>query len=105
MLANSLQMLSHDGICVSFAFSAGNEITFDALSLLRAGRAKLYGFLLFNELGIEPAGEGLARLVELMSEERLKAYISVEEGWSKIGEVAQELWERKIPGKAVLKIG
>ena len=104
VLGNCLSLLAKDGICVSFGTSAGNEVTFDASKFYPIGRASLYGFILFNELGREPASVGLARLAELMAEGRIHASITVEESWSKIGEISRDFFERKIPGKAVLRI-
>jgi NADPH2:quinone reductase len=103
VLANCLQLLERDGICVSFGNSTNQETSFDAWGFMRAGRAKLYGFLLFNELGSEPASVGLSRLVKLVSERKLKPRITIEEPMEKVGEVARDLMDRKIPGKAVLR--
>lgn len=104
VLGNCLSMLDKDGICVSFGTSSGHEVAFDASRFYATGRASLYGFILFNELGREPASVGLTRLAGLMDEGRIRATITVEESWSQIGEVAHDLLERKIPGKAVLTI-
>jgi len=104
VLSNCLAMLDKDGICVSFGTSAGSEVTFDASSFYASGRASLYGFLLFNELGREPASVGLARLVALVADGRLKPHITVEEPCSRIGDVVQRFWDRKIPGKTVVHI-
>jgi len=103
VLANCMTMLDHDGICVSFGNSSMQDTTFDAWSFMRTDRAKLYGFLLFHELGVEPASVGLSRLVRMVSERKLKPRISVEEPMEKVGEVARDLMDRKIPGKAVLR--
>lgn len=104
VLGNCLSLLSRDGICVSFGTSAGNEVTFDATKFYPTGRASLYGFILFNELGREPASVGLGRLAELMAEGRIRAIVTVEEPWDKISEVIRDFFDRKIPGKAVLSI-
>lgn len=103
VLANCIQMLDRDGLCVSFGNSSMQETTFDSWALLKPGRMKLYGFILFTELGYEPASEGLSRLVQFVSERKLKPRISVEESMDKVGEVARDLMDRKIPGKAVLR--
>lgn len=103
VLANYLTLLDRDGICVSFGNSSMQDTTFDSWLPMRAGRAKLYGFLLFNELGIEPASVGLSRLVRMVSERKLKPKITTEEPMEKVGEVARDLMDRKIPGKAVLR--
>ena len=103
VLANCVSMLDRNGLCVSIGNSSMQETSFDAWSLIRPSGKKFYGFLLFNELGVEPASEGLSRLVQFVSERKLKPRISVEEPMEKVGEVAQDLMDRKIPGKAVLR--
>lgn len=47
---------------------------------------------------------GLTRLAWLAAEEKLEPRISVEESWTRVGEVAHRLMERKFTGKAVLRI-
>jgi NADPH:quinone reductase-like Zn-dependent oxidoreductase len=102
VLANALGMLAHDGVCVAFGASGGSEVTFDLWSLIGAGRASLYGLVLRRELVLETASEGLVRLADLVAKGRLEPHISLEESWSKIGEVAREFLDRKVSGKAVI---
>lgn len=104
VLPNILTMLDHDGICVTYGASASPEVTLNIWPLVRAGRAMLYGFLLFNEVDREPASEGLSRLARMLSEGHMRTFITVEQPWERIGEVAHDLWERKITGKAVLHV-
>lgn len=103
VLTHCLEHLDEGGICVSFGNSSQQETLFDAWTLLRTGRAQLYGFTLFRELGLEPASVGLARLVRLVGDRKLHPRITVEEPMQRVGEVAQDLMDRKIPGKAVLR--
>lgn len=104
VLTNAVNMLDHDGICVTYGGSASPETLVNVRHLMRPGRAVLYGFLLFNELSVEPAGEGLARLVSLVADGRLRTHITVEEPWERAPQVATDLWERRIAGKAVLHL-
>lgn len=104
VLGNCLSLLARDGVCVAFGTSAGQEVTFDASQFYLTGRARLYGFILFQELCREPASVGLCRLAELMAAARISANVTVEESWSKIGQVVTDFFARKIPGKAVLRI-
>ncbi|MCL4535722.1 MAG: zinc-binding dehydrogenase, partial [Bacteroidetes bacterium] len=80
------------------------EITVDLRSMSRAPRSSLYKMLVFTEVSREPASEGLARLAQLVAEGRVKPHIDVEEGWSRIGQVAEDLLQRRISGKAVLNM-
>jgi NADPH:quinone reductase-like Zn-dependent oxidoreductase len=104
VLGDALGMLATGGTCVSFGTSAGNEVTFDARAFYLTGSARLRGFILFHEVRARPASDGLARLLKLVADGRLKANISVQEQWTAVGEVAQRLLERGYTGKAVLRV-
>lgn len=104
LLGYCLALLTKDGICASFGTSGGQEVTFDASKFYPTGRASLYGFILFNELGKEPASVGLGRLAELMAAAKLRANITTEDSWSKISEVVSDFYARKYPGKVVLRV-
>ena len=69
-----------------------------------AGRTTLYGLYLFTELGSEPASVGLRRLADLVASGQLAPHISLERPWTEIGRVAQDLMDRRFPGKAVLTL-
>jgi NADPH:quinone reductase len=105
VLGNALSMLAPEGTCVSFGVSGGPEVTFDTRNLYLAGGAKLYGFIIFHEVVAQPASKGLARLVKLVDEGRLKPRIEVEAPWTDVGEVAARLIDRGYTGKAVLHVG
>ena len=104
VLGNVLPMLAPEGTCVSFGISGGTEVTFNAQELYLTGGAKLYGFILFHEVTARPASAGLARLVRLVDEGRLKPSIEVQAPWAEIGEVAARLIDRGYTGKAVLRV-
>jgi len=104
VLGNVLRMLTPEGTCVSFGVSGGAEVTFDASELYLTGGAKLYGFILFHEVIARPASEGLARLVRLVDEGRLRPSIEVEAPWTDVGQVAAQLIDRGYTGKAVLSV-
>jgi NADPH:quinone reductase len=103
-LGTALTALERGGTCVNFGVSAGAEVTFDVRTFFVGGRATLYGFYLFQELGLEPASVGLRRLADLVSAGQLTPHISVERPWKEIGQVAQDLMDRRFPGKAVLTV-
>jgi NADPH:quinone reductase-like Zn-dependent oxidoreductase len=104
VLANAISMLGPDGLGVLYGTAAESEFRFNLWPFLGAGRARLYGLVLFNELAREPAADGLTRLVQLMADGRLHPHIDIEESWTEIGIVAQRLLDRKVAGKAVLHI-
>jgi NADPH:quinone reductase len=104
VLGDALGMLATGGTCVSFGTSAGNEVTFDARDFYLTGNARLRGFILFHEVRARPASDGLARLLKLVADGRLKTNVSVRESWTEVGEVAQRLLDRGYTGKAVLRV-
>jgi NADPH:quinone reductase-like Zn-dependent oxidoreductase len=103
-LAKALTQLAKGGICVTLGVSAGAEVTFDVGQFFRLGRRSLYGFILFEEFGDDPASDGLARLAGLVAAGQLRPQISVEAPWTEIAGVAQQLLDRRYPGKAVLHV-
>jgi NADPH:quinone reductase-like Zn-dependent oxidoreductase len=97
-----LECLALDATCVSFGTTAGAEATFNLSKFYGKGGLKLYGFILFHELKTQPAGVGLARLVQLLATGALVPHIGIEAPWDEIAGVAQQLTERQFLGKAVL---
>lgn len=103
-LGTALAALERGGVCVTLGVSASAEVTFDTRTFFVGGRATLYGFYLFVELGNETAGDGLRRLADLVAAGQIAPRISLERPWSEIGQVAQDLMARRFPGKAVLTL-
>ncbi len=103
-LGNVLAMIAPGGTCVSLGTSSGPEATFNVGWFFTTGGASLYGLLLFYELGHEPAAAGLARLLRLMIDGRLRPHIGIEAPWTEIGDIAGRLMDRRFKGKAVLHL-
>jgi NADPH:quinone reductase-like Zn-dependent oxidoreductase len=103
VLSKVLTMLAPFGSVVSYGTSAGSTISLDASAMMRA-RGALKGLGVFVEMQKEGAGVGLARLAALLADGRLKPHIAIQEPWTKIGVVAQQLLDREYPGKAVLTL-
>jgi NADPH:quinone reductase-like Zn-dependent oxidoreductase len=103
-LASALTLLALEGICVCFGQSGSGTATIDVGRFYATGGVRLYGLFLFTELRHEPASVGLARLLRLIEEGRLRAPVDQEASWDQIGQVSQDLVERRFPGKAVLRI-
>jgi NADPH:quinone reductase-like Zn-dependent oxidoreductase len=104
VLAQALQLLAPDGTCVSFGASGGQPATLAASPFGGTGGASLYGLQMFHELAREPASVGLARLARLVAEGRLRPHVAIEAPWTEVGAVAQQLLDRRFPGKAVLHL-
>ena len=103
-LGNALEMVTPGGTCVSLGVSGGESATFDARQFFGTGRARLYGFTLFQELAHKPAAGGLDRLAHLVADGRLRPHIDIEAPWTEIDDVAQRLIDRRFAGKAVLQV-
>ena len=103
-LGTALAALARGGTCVTLGVSASAEVTFDTRTFFATGRTSLYGFYLFTELGSEPASVGLRRLAELVAAGQLAPHVSLERPWTEIAQVAQDLMDRRFPGKAVLTL-
>jgi NADPH:quinone reductase-like Zn-dependent oxidoreductase len=103
-LGTALAALERGGVCVTLGVSASPEVTFDARQFFATGRTTLYGFYLFTELGTELPSFGLRRLAELVAAGQLAPHISLERPWGEVGRVAQDLMNRRFPGKAVLTL-
>lgn len=103
-LATALLLLAQDGVCVLYGRSGASESTIDVAQFFLNGGSTLYGFIIFHELKCRPASEGLARLAHLVAAGTLRPHIAVEASWTDIGDVAQQLLDRRFPGKAVLHL-
>lgn len=101
-LSAALASLSKNGTAVLYGVTGGAEVPFDARSFYGTGGASIYGFILFHELGQTPAGQGLARLVRLVDDGRLRTPIHVEGKLADLGDLAQQLTDRAFNGKAVV---
>src|SRR3970282_272686 len=88
-LGTALAALERAGVCVTLGVSASAEVTFDTRAFFVTGRATLYGFYLFTELGSEPASVGLRRLADLVAAGQLAPPINLERAWGGISQVAR----------------
>ena len=103
-LANALTMLAQGGVCVNFGSSGSSEVPFDSRRFFLTGGASLYGFIIFYELTRKSPAQDLGRLARMIADGRLRPRIDVEAPWTQIGEVAQQLMDRRFIGKAVLHV-
>ncbi|MDZ8137784.1 MAG: zinc-binding dehydrogenase [Nostoc sp. DedQUE04] len=103
-LGIALSLLAQDGKTVLYGVSGGAEVTFNAAQFFGTGSVSLYGLRLFDELRFESAAVGLKRLLSLVEAGELHPHIDLEASWTQIADVAQQLLDRRFPGKAVLHI-
>jgi NADPH:quinone reductase len=106
-LGAALQRVAAGGTVVSFAASNPAEpTTFPTRALFgRAPGARLYGLLLFAELAHSRSGAGdLGRLAGLVAEGALDCSVDHEASWHDAADAITALLERRIAGKAVLRV-
>jgi NADPH:quinone reductase-like Zn-dependent oxidoreductase len=103
-LSTVATMLAPGGICVTYAALTQPEIPLNLRAVVQTPSAYLTGLMVLSELKNEPASLGLARLVALIQDGRLRPHIEVEAPWEQVAEVCQRLMERRFPGKAVLRV-
>jgi NADPH:quinone reductase-like Zn-dependent oxidoreductase len=104
MLGQLVQCLEADGRAVAYGVSDSTSTEVAVRELMLTGSGRLEGFHLYRESEIVSAGSGLARLLQLMRDSKLRTLISQVDDWSQVGDVANALIERAYPGKAVLTL-
>jgi NADPH2:quinone reductase len=105
VLTKALAKLGKTGAAVVYGTTGAERLDFDLRGFYPLGGATIYGFILFHELGSQPAGLGLARLASLVAAGRLRSPIEVEGGLQEIGSLAKKLVDRAFTGKAVVRFG
>lgn len=105
-LAAALQRVAPFGAVVSFASSDQTPVQFPTRAFFgRAPGARLHGLFIFAQLKREGSGGAdLARLVELVAQGRLDCSIDRESSWREGAQAITALMERRIAGKAVLRV-
>jgi len=105
-LAAAIQRVGSFGAIVSFASSDTTPVQFPTRAFFgRAPGARLHGLFLFGQLRHERSGtRDLGRLVELVASGRLDCSIDLEASWREAPGAIDALLERRIAGKAVLRV-
>ena len=105
-LGAALQRVGARGVVVSFASTDADPASFPARQLFRrAPGARLQGLFVFEEVARHGGGGGdLARLAALVARGELDAQIDLCESWRDPGPVIAALLERRVAGKAVLRV-
>lgn len=104
MLGRLTRCLERDGQAIAYGVSDTDMTEVAIRELMFTGSGRLEGFHLYRESEIESAGSGLARLMHLAGQRKLRTLISRVDDWSAVGAVATALTQRAYPGKAVLTL-
>ncbi len=105
-LAAALLRVAPFGAIVSFASSDTTPVQFRTRAFFgRAPGARLHGLFVFAQLRHERSGtRDLERLAALVADGRLDCSIDRESSWREAAEVIDGLMDRRIAGKAVLRV-
>src|SRR3954449_6509654 len=105
-LSAAIRRVAPRGAVVSFARSDEQDVTFPTSALFRdASGASVHGLYVFAELPRRAGGgEDLARLAALVADGDLTPPIDLEASWREPGAAIDALLDRRIAGKAVLRI-
>jgi NADPH:quinone reductase-like Zn-dependent oxidoreductase len=105
-LGAAVQRVAPAGTVVSFASSDPALVQFPTREFFgRAPGARLYGLFLFAQLHRERSGaRDFGRLAELVAERRLDCSVDFEGSWRTAAEAIAALMDRRIAGKAVLRV-
>ena len=106
ILGAAIGRVAPGGTVVSFASTVPEPVSYPARELFaRAPRAKLYGLYIFAELEHTRTGStDLRRLADLIAAGRLDPQIDLTLSWSEAGQAIEALLDRRVNGKAVLRI-
>jgi NADPH:quinone reductase len=106
VLGTCLQRVAPLGTVVSFASTLAEPVSYPARELfVRASGAKLVGFYLFAALAhSRSASADLGRLSAIVAAGRLDPQIDFVRPWSEAGEAIEALMDRRVAGKAVLRV-
>lgn len=104
-LAAAFARVAPGGTIVSFGNSSNEPTTFDVRPFFLRGRAKLYGFIIFDEVEHTPfAPAALGYLASLVARGALRTEVASVRSWTQAAASLAELRDRKVNGKAVLRI-
>lgn len=98
----ALESLAFGGTLVLLGATRDANATFNVRQFFNTGRAQIYGFNIFDEVGDKPQSAGLSRLMRLIERGSVTVPLSYTGVIADIDRIARDLLESKIPGKAVL---
>lgn len=103
-LGQALGMLAGDGVCVTLGDAGDKPAAFNPRPFFRAGSARLYGLFVYEEIHRHPPAPALARMMRLIERGLLSPEITEIADWTAIGDTARRLVDRRITGKAVIRM-
>jgi NADPH2:quinone reductase len=104
-LAKAIKLVEPRGSVVVYGNSSAEPTTISFADFRGAANARLQSFSYFTSEAEERFAPDLALLMSLIADGSLKPQIGVERDWREILEVAPQLRDRRVAGKAVLLVG
>ncbi len=106
MLGTALRRVAPRGVVINFAATGGEPTSFPTQELFRrAPGARLYALYIFAELAHTRSGAAdLERLADLVAAGGLDPQIDLVASWTEAGAAVEALLERRVSGKAVLRV-
>jgi NADPH:quinone reductase-like Zn-dependent oxidoreductase len=105
-LGRAMHLVSPRGTVVTFGASDPSPVTFDPATFYRKGGARLYGLIVFEEVSHHrSADRDLGVLVEQLERGALRTQVDLVVGWERASEAFDALMQRRVKGKAVLRVG
>jgi NADPH:quinone reductase len=106
VLSGCLDVVGPHGVVVSYASTLMDPATLGPRWFGAHLGATLRSFLIFDEMRFtQSAAADLTALCALIAAGKLKPHVDVDADWSRAGELARDLLERRVNGKVVLTIG
>jgi NADPH:quinone reductase-like Zn-dependent oxidoreductase len=103
-LAKAIQLVEAKGTVVVYGNSSGEPTTLSFADFRGAQNSRVQGFHYFTSEAEDRFAPDLALLVSLIADGSLKPRIGVERSWRDIAQVAEQLRDRRVSGKAVLLV-
>jgi NADPH:quinone reductase-like Zn-dependent oxidoreductase len=103
-LAHAIKLVEAKGTVVVYGNSSGEPTTLAFADFRPAPNSRVQSFSYFYSESEDRFAPDLALLVSLIADGSLKPQIGVERSWREFAEVAEQLRDRRVAGKAVLLI-
>jgi NADPH:quinone reductase len=103
-LARAIQLVEPKGMVVAYGNSSTEPTTINFTDFRGAPNARVQSFSYFTSEPEERFAPDLALLVSMIADGSLRPQIGIERSWRDILEVADQLRERRVSGKAVLHV-
>jgi NADPH2:quinone reductase len=106
VLGTALRRVAPRGTVINFGATVPEPVSYPTRELFsRAPGARLYGLFIFSELEhTRSASADLTRLAQLVANGALDPQIDLVSSWTEAGQAIEALLDRRVGGKAVLRI-